>query len=70
MLNGAVPEVKQATDRETRNAEAQQGGYRGGPFNRGRGGRGGYAARGFAAAGLTRGVPRANGDGPAPPAAS
>jgi hypothetical protein len=60
-LNDAVPEVKQATDRETRNAEAQQTGFRGGPFGRGRGG---YAARGFAAAGLTRGTPRTNGDGP------
>lgn len=65
-LNDAVPEVKQATDRETRNAEGQ-GPFRGGPFgSRGRG-RGGFAARGFAAAGLTRGVPRTNGDSPSGP---
>lgn len=50
-----VPEVKQATDKESRNAE-NGGPYRGGPFGRGgRGGRGAFAARGFAAAGLTRG---------------
>jgi len=62
-LNDAIPEVKQATDRETRNAEGQ-GPFRGGPFGgRGRG-RGGFAARGFAAAGLTRGAPRPNGEGP------
>ena len=47
------PEVKQATDKESRNAE-NGGPFRGGPFGRGRGGRG-FAARGFAAAGLTRG---------------
>ncbi|KAI0029668.1 hypothetical protein K488DRAFT_35706, partial [Vararia minispora EC-137] len=45
-LNDAVPEVKQA-DREPR----EGGSFRG----RGRGGRGGYAARTFAAGGLTRG---------------
>lgn len=50
-----VPELKQATDKESRNAE--NGGFsRGGLFGRGgRGGRGAFAARGFAAAGLTRG---------------
>ena len=48
-LNGAIPEVKQATDKESRNAEALRGGFTG----RGRG-RGAFAARGFAAAGLTR----------------
>jgi hypothetical protein len=48
-LKDTVPDVKQATDRESR-GEAP---YRGGP--RGRGGRGGgFAARGFAAAGLTK----------------
>ncbi|KIP05805.1 hypothetical protein PHLGIDRAFT_24898 [Phlebiopsis gigantea 11061_1 CR5-6] len=72
-LNDSIPEVKQATDRETRNAE-NVGAFRGGPFGgrgmRGRGG--GFAARGFAAAGLTpRGHPRPNGEAaPSPPAAS
>ena len=64
-----MPEIKQATDRETRNAENQA--FRGGFSGRGRG-RGGFAARGFAAAGLTRGVPRPNGEAgssPAPPTA-
>ncbi|EGO01480.1 hypothetical protein SERLA73DRAFT_103282 [Serpula lacrymans var. lacrymans S7.3] len=57
-LKDAVPEVKQAIDKEDRQ---DRGGYRGG--FRGRGGRGhGFAARGFAAAGLTRG--RANGEAP------
>ncbi|KAI0346940.1 hypothetical protein BDW22DRAFT_1351248 [Trametopsis cervina] len=59
-LNDAIPEVKQATDRETRNAEGG-GGFRGGMFGGRSRGRGGFAARGFAAAGLTRGG-RANGD--------
>ncbi|KAF8164921.1 hypothetical protein B0H34DRAFT_649712 [Crassisporium funariophilum] len=47
-----VPDVKQATDRESRGEPPSTRG-----FPRGRGGRGGggYAARGFAAAGLTRG---------------
>ncbi|KAF9004685.1 hypothetical protein BDQ17DRAFT_1354497 [Cyathus striatus] len=60
-LNGIIPEVKQAQDREAR----------GEPIGRGFGGRGrgrglgGYAARGFAAAGLTRGQgPRAHDDAP------
>ncbi|KAH8106343.1 hypothetical protein BXZ70DRAFT_1061702 [Cristinia sonorae] len=55
-LKDTVPEVKQATDKESRNADgAPRGGFRG------RGGRGGgFAARGFAAAGLTR--PRTNGE--------
>ncbi|KAF9458002.1 hypothetical protein BDZ94DRAFT_1201831 [Collybia nuda] len=63
-LKDTVPEVKQATDRESRGENPHP--HRGGP-GRGRGGRGGggaYAARGFAAAGLTRGNgPRGNGDG-------
>lgn len=60
-LNDSIPEVKQATDRETRNAE-NAATFRGGPFGgRGRG-RGGFAARGFAAAGLTRGHSRPNGE--------
>ncbi|KAI0057721.1 hypothetical protein BV25DRAFT_1994756 [Artomyces pyxidatus] len=51
-LNDATPEVKQA-DREPREF---RGGFRGR-------GRGGFAARGFAAAGLTRGGgPKPNGD--------
>lgn len=49
-LKDTVPEVKQATDRESRGEPS----HRGGPRGRGRGGGGGYAARGFAAAGLTR----------------
>ncbi|TBU27712.1 hypothetical protein BD309DRAFT_907622 [Dichomitus squalens] len=64
-LNDCTPELKQATDKESRNAD---GGGRGGPFaGRGRGGRGGFAARGFASAGLmTRGggPVRTNGDAP------
>ncbi|KAG2147925.1 hypothetical protein DEU56DRAFT_783179 [Suillus clintonianus] len=53
--------VQIATEREERNDRA---GGRGGPRGRGgRGGRGGFAARGFAAAGLTqRGTPRTNGE--------
>ena len=52
-LNDAVPDVK-VSDREPR----EGGSFRG----RGRG-RGGFASRGFAAAGLTRGgAPKANGD--------
>ena len=67
-LNDAVPEIKQATDRETRAAENQA--FRGAFGGRARG-RGGFAARGFAAAGLTRGVPRPSGEaGPAPAPAS
>ncbi|KAF7799120.1 hypothetical protein EIP86_010350 [Pleurotus ostreatoroseus] len=65
-LNDAVPEIKQATDRETRNAE-NQAAYRGAFGARGGRGRGGFAARGFAAAGLTRGPPRPNGEAAAPP---
>ena len=68
-LNGAIPEVKQATDKESRNAEAIRGGFTG----RGRG-RGAFAARGFAAAGLTGRRPNADGppssDGPRPSEAS
>ncbi|KAI0772548.1 hypothetical protein BD413DRAFT_612688 [Trametes elegans] len=62
-LNDAVPELKQATDKESRAAE---NGQRGGFAGRGPRGRGGFAARGFASAGLTRGgAPgRANGDAP------
>lgn len=47
--------MKQATPPEERNSHRGSG--------RGRG-RGGFAARGFAAAGLTRGTPRANGESP------
>ncbi|KAF5321479.1 hypothetical protein D9619_001120 [Psilocybe cf. subviscida] len=55
-----TPEVKQATDRESRG----EGPFRGfGGRGRGRGGPGGgYAARGLSAAGLTRGSPRGNGE--------
>lgn len=62
-LNDAIPELKQATDKESRTGE---NGHRGSFTGRGRGGRGGFAARGFASAGLTRGgAPgRMNGDGP------
>lgn len=61
-LKDTIPEVKQATPPEERNA----GGPRGGPPGRGRGGRGGFAARGFAAAGLTKSL-RPNGSpSPAP----
>ncbi|KAK0467792.1 uncharacterized protein EV420DRAFT_1625906 [Desarmillaria tabescens] len=50
-LKDTVPEVKQATDKETRQSESAS--HRGrGSGGRGRGG--GFAARGFAAAGLTR----------------
>jgi hypothetical protein len=45
-----TPEVKQATDRESRESS-----FRGGPRGRGRGGGAGYAARGLSQAGLTRG---------------
>ncbi|KAF8161781.1 hypothetical protein K438DRAFT_2025711 [Mycena galopus ATCC 62051] len=62
-IKDTVPEVKQATDRESRGEPPHRGG--GGP-GRGRGGPrggGGFAARGFAAAGLTRGgAPRGGGD--------
>ncbi|KAL0949104.1 hypothetical protein HGRIS_009193 [Hohenbuehelia grisea] len=58
-----VPEVKQATDRDARGSD--------GPRGRGRGRGGAFAARGFAAAGLTRGsfhgrnnAPASGGDGP------
>ncbi|KAI0637630.1 hypothetical protein C8Q77DRAFT_1047316 [Trametes polyzona] len=62
-LNDGVPELKQATDKESRTAE---NGHRGSFSGRGPRGRGGFAARGFASAGLTRGgAPgRANGDAP------
>ncbi|EPS95900.1 hypothetical protein FOMPIDRAFT_1131613 [Fomitopsis schrenkii] len=64
-LRDFVPELKQATDKESRNADnigGPRGGYRGG-FR----GRGGYAARGLSAAGLTRGTGfdrKGNGDAP------
>ena len=45
-LKDTSPEVKQASDKESRNEHRASG------ANRGRG-RGGFAARGFAAAGLT-----------------
>ncbi|CCM01038.1 uncharacterized protein FIBRA_03086 [Fibroporia radiculosa] len=63
-LNDGLPELKQATDKESRHAE--NGGPRGGFAHRGGRGRGAFAARGFAAAGLTRGGfdKRANGDTP------
>jgi hypothetical protein len=48
--------VQIATDREER---ADRGGIRGGLRGRGRGG---FAARGFAAAGLTRNTPHTNGE--------
>ncbi|KAJ8085862.1 hypothetical protein PM082_004681 [Marasmius tenuissimus] len=65
-LNDAVPELKQATDRETRDREREQnasGGFTSNPAfssgrggrGRGRGGQGGFASRGLAAAGLTGG---------------
>ncbi|KAJ6534023.1 hypothetical protein DFH09DRAFT_993244 [Mycena vulgaris] len=59
-IKDTVPEVKQATER----ADPPHRG--GGPVRgrgRGGGGGGGYAARGFAAAGLTRGAPRGDGQG-------
>ncbi|KAH7912440.1 hypothetical protein BJ138DRAFT_1083537 [Hygrophoropsis aurantiaca] len=55
-IKDAVVDVKQAIDREDR---GERGGSRGGPRGRGRGG---FAARGFAAAGLTKGGPRSNGE--------
>ncbi|KAF9534437.1 hypothetical protein CPB83DRAFT_844245 [Crepidotus variabilis] len=59
LLKETVPEVKQATDRESRGEGPFRGGFRG----RGRGGPGGgFAARGLSAAGLTRGGHRLNGD--------
>ena len=63
-LNDIIPDVKQATDRETRGESPFRGfGGRG----RGRGGPGGgYAARGLSAAGLTRGGPRGGGPGGGP----
>ena len=60
-MNDAVPEVKQATDKESRNAENANN-FRGGFVGRGSRGRGGFAARGFAAAGLTRHPPRNEGE--------
>ena len=60
-LKDTIPEVKQATPLE----ERYPGGIRGGPSGRGRG-RGGYAARGLAAAGLTKGTPRQNGGSSSP----
>lgn len=64
-LRDFVPELKQATDKESRNAE-NNGGPRGG-FRGGYRGRGGFAARGLSAAGLTRGTGferKGNGDAP------
>ncbi|KAI0366219.1 hypothetical protein BV20DRAFT_952738 [Pilatotrama ljubarskyi] len=62
-LNDSIPELKQATDKESR---ATENGPRGTFAGRGGRGRGGFAARGFASAGLMRGGPpgRANGDAP------
>ncbi|EEB98700.1 hypothetical protein MPER_01746, partial [Moniliophthora perniciosa FA553] len=72
-LNDAVPDVKQATDKETRDRERDHkegGGFTPNPaFNsgsvrgrgRGRGGGGGYAQRGLAMAGLTGGGGRGRG---------
>ncbi|PFH50554.1 hypothetical protein AMATHDRAFT_3837 [Amanita thiersii Skay4041] len=54
-LKDTTPEVKQAMDRESRGEHP----FRGGPRGRGRGG---YAARGFAAAGLTRQGNRGSGE--------
>ena len=63
-LKDIVPEVKQAIDRDSRD-----GGFRGRGRGGGRGGSG-FATRGLAAAGLTRGGghmgPRGNGDGGSP----
>ncbi|KAK7057791.1 Ser/Thr protein phosphatase [Favolaschia claudopus] len=64
-LKDTTPDVKQATEQPRGGDGPHRGG--GGP-GRGRGGRGGgggggYAARGFAAAGLTRGAPRGGGGG-------
>lgn len=54
-LKDTTPEVKQATDKESRGEH---------PFRGGRGrGRGVYAARGFAAAGLTRHGNRGSAEG-------
>ncbi|KAJ6631354.1 hypothetical protein B0H10DRAFT_1865964 [Mycena sp. CBHHK59/15] len=57
-IKDMVPEVKQATDRESRGEPPHRGGPGRGRGSRGGGGGGGYAMRGFAAAGLTRGVSR------------
>ena len=56
-MKDTVPEVKQAVDREQRGDQPYRG-FRG----RGRGGPGGFAARGLSAAGLTRGGHRGNGE--------
>ncbi|KAI0723622.1 hypothetical protein C8Q76DRAFT_794544 [Earliella scabrosa] len=64
LKDDSIPDLKQATDKESRTGE---NGHRGSFTGRGgRGARGGFAARGFASVGLTRGgAPgRANGDGP------
>ena len=55
-LKDTTPEVKQATDKESRGEHPFRGG-------RGRGRGGGYAARGFAAAGLTRHGNRGSAEG-------
>lgn len=63
-LKDMIPDMKQATDKESRNAE-NGGPPRGFGGRGGRGGRGAFAARGFAAAGLTKSAyseKRANGD--------
>ncbi|KAI0751628.1 hypothetical protein C8Q80DRAFT_1218308 [Daedaleopsis nitida] len=61
-LNDAFPEMKQATDKESRSGE---NGHRGSFTGRGgRGGRGAFAARGFASAGLIRGSPASEGPKP------
>ncbi|TFK64910.1 hypothetical protein BDN72DRAFT_825110 [Pluteus cervinus] len=57
-LKDVIPEVKKAQDREARG----ENNFRGG--GRGRGGRGGFVARGLSAAGLTRPHgPKGSGDG-------
>ncbi|KAF7362485.1 Ser/Thr protein phosphatase [Mycena venus] len=66
-IKDTVPEVKQATDRESRSEAPHRGGPGRGRGGRGGGGGGGYAARGFAAAGLTRGAPRGAGGGDSAP---
>lgn len=53
MMHGVIPEVKQATDRDSR-----EGGFRG---RGGPGGRGRFFSRGLAAAGLAR-LPGAGGN--------
>ena len=63
-LNDCIPEVKQAMDKKSRNAE--NAGHRGTFSGRGRGGCGGFAARGFTSA-SGGGPGRPNGDAPGAP---